>query len=492
MRTPQRMQRLARGWALGLAVGLAMLGGRVVAQPATAPVATPHQDVWRLLDLWLDAQVAYERVPALSVAVQRGPELLWSKGYGKLDAAGKRAAGADTIYGICSISKLFTAVAVMQLWEQGKFSLDDDIGKLLPGFAFQRSDPDSGPISVRSLLTHSSGLPREADFAYWTAPDFKFPSRDEMMQGLAGQRSFMRVGDHFQYSNLGISLLGELVAQASGMPYEAYVQRHILTPLKLSDTRTALPTELQGQRLAQAWGSLRRDGTREALKPYAAGGITPAAGFSSTVEDLARFAAWQFRLRKQGGRELLKVATLREMQRVQWTDPDGKLSWGLGFAMGRDGNQPLASHSGLCPGYQSGLVLALDDELAVATMSNANDTEDFGGRYTRPIRKLVAKGLALSAGGAELLAYAGRYSDQPWESETVIVPWGEQLALLHLPSRDPQGDMQVLKSVGQDQFRALRDDGSLGEAYQFRRNAAGQVESVESWSQLMRRLAPLR
>jgi len=136
--------------------------------------------------------------------------------------------------------------------------------------------------------------------------------------------------------------------------------------------------------------------------------------------------------------------------------------------------------------------LALDDELAVATMSNANDSEDFGSRYTRPIRKLLAKGLSLPASNPALPAYAGRYSDQPWESETVIVPWGEQLALLHLPTRDPAGDLQLLKPVGPDQFRALRDDGSLAEAYRFRRNAAGEVEAVESWGQLMRRVAPLR
>ncbi|MDC8772662.1 serine hydrolase domain-containing protein [Roseateles albus] len=464
------------------------------AAPAALPSATPTQpqDVLRLLDLWLDAQVAYERVPALSVALQHGPELLWKKGYGKLDAAGKLPAGTDTVYGICSISKLFTSVAVMQLWEQGKFSLDDDIGKLLPGFTLQRTDPDSGPISVRSLLTHSSGLPREADFAYWTPPEFKFPTREQMMQALAGQSSFMRAADRFQYSNLGMSLLGELVTQLSGMPYEDYVQRHILVPLQLADTRTALPTELQGKRLAQGWSAPRRDGTREALKPYVAGGITPAAGFSSTVEDLARFAAWQFRLRKQGGSELLKVSTLREMQRVQWTNPDGKETWGLGFAVYRDGNQTLAGHSGLCPGYQSSLSLVLEDELAVAAMSNANETEDFGPRFTKPIRKLMEKGMKLPVGSADLLAYAGRYNAQPWASEMVIVPWGEQLALLPLPTHDPAGDMQVLKSMGKDEFRVLRDDGSLGEAFRFRRDAAGQVDGVENWSQLMLRLGALR
>ncbi len=104
--------------------------------------------------------MAYERVPGFSAGVVIGQDLVWSQAWGSLDHQRRVPAQADTLYSICSISKLFTSGAVMQQWEEGKFSLDDDIGKWLPGFAIQRSDADSGPISVRSLLMHASGLPR--------------------------------------------------------------------------------------------------------------------------------------------------------------------------------------------------------------------------------------------------------------------------------------------------------------------------------------------
>jgi CubicO group peptidase (beta-lactamase class C family) len=429
--------------------------------------------------MWLEAQAKFERVPAVSAGVVVGPDLVWKKGFGTIDARGQVAAGADTIYSICSISKLFTSVAVMQLWERGMFSLDDDIGKLVPAFAMQRSDADSGPITIRSLLTHSSGLPREGDFSYWNAPDFKFPTRAELLQSLGRQSTFMRVSDHYQYSNLAMALLGEVVASTSGTSYEEYVQRQILEPLKLADTRLFMPMNLYGKRLAQSYGAIKREGARDLLKPF-------------DTRDLARFASWQFRLRKAGGSELLRVATLRDMQRVQWTDDDGKTTRGLGFGVTRDGDNTVVGHTGVCPGYLSSIALALKDEVAVIAMANANDNASLS-RYTRPMRQLMLKGLKLPVAprtpeAADLESYAGRYASQPFGSESIIVPWGTELATLTLPTNDPAAETEVLRSVGKDTFRAVRGDGTLGEAYTFQRDAAGQVTGVRVWSQLSAKL----
>ena len=381
----------------------------------------------------------------------------------------------------------------MQLSDSGKLSLEDDIGKHLSAFAMQRSQPDSGPITIRSLLTHSSGLPREGDFSYWNPPDFKFPTRAELLQGLSRQETFMRVSDHYQYSNLAMALLGEVVASASGVSYEEYVQRQILDPLKLADTRAFMPMNLYGKRLAQGYGALKRDGGRDLLAPFDTRGMAPAAGFTSAVEDLGRFASWQFRLRKAGGTEVLRVATLRDMQRVQWTDDDGKASWGLGFAVSREGANTVVGHTGVCPGYLTAIALALTDEVAVIAMANANDNRSLA-RYTRPMRQLVLKGLKLpvvrgTPAAADIDAYSGSYASQPFESESVVVPWGDGLATLTLPTNDPAGEMQILKLVSKDTFRAVRGDASLGEEYVFQRDAAGRVTGLRSWSHVYAKLA---
>jgi CubicO group peptidase (beta-lactamase class C family) len=474
----------------------AALAGVAIAAESEAPPdpKAKYRDALRLIDIWVEAQRAYERVPGLSVGVVIGQELAWSRGYGAIDVGGRIPATPSSIYSVCSISKLFTSVAVMQLVESGRLRLDDELGARLPAFAIRKKDEDSLPITIRYVLSHASGLPRESDFPYWTSPDFPFPTSDEMFSKLGQQSTMMPAADHYQYSNLGMALLGSVVEQVSGMPYAEYVQRHILDPLKLVDTRTHLPVELLGTRLATGFGSIKRDGTRDVVRPFDTRGFAPAAGFTSTVEDLARFASWQFRLLKGGKAEVLRPSTLREMHRVHWTNPDGKITWGLGFGVARDGSTTVVSHAGSCPGYRSALALVPKDGLAFIVLSNAMIDP---ASYSRPMRQLLAKAKApkpVSAGKPrpDLEAYAGYYQSQPWGSESVIVPWGDRLAILGLPNRDPAGNLDLFEHIAGDTFRAVRDDETLAEEVVFVRGPEGNVIRRERFGQRSDRLAPLR
>jgi len=146
-----------------------------------------HGNELALIESWLDAQRAYDRVPGLSASVVHDQELLWSGASGFADLEGSEQAMPNTIYGICSISKLFTGIAVMQLRDQGKLALDDPIAKLLPWFNLKQSYEDSPEITLRATLTHSAGLPRESDFPYWVEPDFIFPTQQQIREELGSQ-----------------------------------------------------------------------------------------------------------------------------------------------------------------------------------------------------------------------------------------------------------------------------------------------------------------
>lgn len=456
---------------------------------AQAAPATQHRDALRWVERWLQAQTEFDQVPGLSAAVVLGQETVWSRGFGFSDHARRVPAKPDTLYSICSISKLFTAVAVMQQWEAGRLHLDDDIATHIADFGLQRSDPAGGPITIEALLTHSAGLPREGARAYWTAPDFVFPTREQWLQDLKAQASYMNAGERYQYSNLGMALLGEVVERRSGQAYAAYVQQHILGPLGLKDTRPFMPRD-QGERLAQGFGARKRDGSRDPVPAFDTRGLAAAAGFTSSVLDLSRFAAWQFRLRKAGQPEVLKPATLRGMQRQHFVDADGT-ALGLGFFVAKDGGKSLASHSGWCPGQRAALSLQLDDEIAVAIASNASDTESLS-RYSRPILQLLQKGrkLPVAKDAAALEAYAGEYEAQPWTSGTLVLPWGDDLAAVDVPERDPAAALTVLRASGKDRFRAVLGDGSLGEEWQFQRDAQGRVVAFEVWHQRVPRRTP--
>jgi CubicO group peptidase (beta-lactamase class C family) len=434
----------------------------------------------RLIDTWLEAQRDYDNLPGISAAIVTDQEILWSKAYGMADLEKKVPSSPTTIYSICSISKLFTSVAVMQLRDAGKLRLEDLVADHLPWFNLKQQFPDEGPITIRSFLTHSSGIPRESAHPYWTEPDFPFPSSKQIKAKLGSQKTLYSPSTYFQYSNLGMSLLGEIVAEVSGMPFEKYIEENILKPLRLANTRPKLPESLWRGKLATGHTSKKRDGTRSMVPLFQAKGIAPAAGFSSTVEDLARFASWQFRLLEKGGEEILKASTLREMHRVHWVNPDWKTTWGLGFSVREVDGKTMVGHGGSCPGYRSVLNIDPSKKQAFVVMINASGVSP--GRYATGMRNILKKAKDKAKeekAEVDLEAYAGHYNAQPWWGETVVLPWQGKLAVFGLPSENPANSLTMLKHIKDDTFRRVRSDETLGEEVKFERDKTGKV--VRMW-----------
>lgn len=443
-------------------------------------------ELFRVMDAWLDAQQAYEALPGLSVAIVRDQEVVYSRAFGLSNPAEEKVATTETIYSICSISKLFTAVAIMKLYDEGKLRLDDEVGDLLPFYDLAQQFEDSGPVTIRSLMTHSSGLPREAVNPYWTGPGFPFPTQSEVHAGLEEQETLYPASTYFQYSNLGLTLLGEIVEQVSGVPYDEYIHAHILEPLKMADTRTTMPEDLHGQSLSVGHSSITRNGSRQPVPLFQAKGVRAAAGFSSTVMDLAEFAKWQFRLLENGGKEILKVATLKNMHRVHWTNPDWSTTWGLGFSVYESDGATIVGHGGSCPGYRSTISLNPREKTAVIVMINASGTDP--GKYAKGLAGLMrAYGNADSTAGPDLEEYRMTCSPQPWWSEEYVFPWKGKLGMLGLPSNNPSR-FSLYKHIEGDLFKRLRKDDELGEAVRFHRDAQGKIQYYEQHGNLTHRI----
>ncbi len=438
------------------------------------------KDAKRLLETWLDAQTDYERLPGIAVAVVKDQDLLWKAGFGFADVEDQHATKSNTIYSICSISKLFTSISVMQLRDAGKLSLEDEVSKHLPWFKIHQKYEDSGPITIRSLLTHSAGVPRQSNFPYWTGPDFDFPTIEQIKAQMKDMETLYPASTYFQYSNFGMSILGAIVAEKSGLSFNEYVEKNILEVLDLKDTRPYMPKDLLKGQLATGYSALDRSGDRKAVDLFYTDGVTAAAGFTSTVEDLAKFASWQFRLLENGGEEILRSSTLKEMQRVHWMNPDWKLAWGLGFTVRQHNGETVVGHGGSCPGYQTDLSLTPKKKLAYVVMINASGTNP--GKYLNGISAIVGKALDAEfeeiPDGMNLEDYAGTYNARPWGSESVVLPWYGDLAVMGLPSNDPSY-FTILKHVEGDTFRRKRDDGELGETVVFERDGNGKV--VKMW-----------
>src|SRR5215813_9870796 len=150
---------------------------------ATAQTVAQHPRVkqaLKLLKVWLDAQRDYDQIPSISAGVVYDQNLLWSESFGYADVEHKIPATPQTRYSICSISKLFTSIAVMQLRDAGKLRLDDPVGAHLPWFHLKTTQGE-GDVTIEGLLTHASGLPQEPDSPYWSGPDFAMPTREEII-----------------------------------------------------------------------------------------------------------------------------------------------------------------------------------------------------------------------------------------------------------------------------------------------------------------------
>lgn len=484
---------------------LPSLGAQEISQARTTGTEAEHPSVreaLRAIEVWLEAQMVYEQIPGISAAVVHDQETVWTGAFGFAHAERREPATPETIYSICSISKLFTAIAVMQLRDKGLVALSDPVDRHLPWLNLQQAHTGSPPVTIGGLLTHASGLPRESNHPYWSAPDFRFPTREEIIEGLSNQETLYPAWRYFQYSNLGLTLVGEIVRERSGMSFEDYVQERILDPLGLANTRPHMPEELWGGRLATGYSAMTRDGDRKPVPFFHARGIGPAAGFSSNATDLARFAAWQFRLLGET-EEVLHAHTLQEMQRVQWVDPDWNTYRGLGFGVTRADGTTFVGHSGSCPGYRSQLLLQMDQKVAAIFLANASAVDT--GRFTQGMYSLVAPALKeaarqkdsdtgsaaargdgsdtgptaaggdTKAAGVDLDLYVGTYDAYPWGGETAVIRWRGSLALLPLPASDPSRALIRLEHVEGHTFRRLRADDEPGEPLRFEVGDDGQV-----------------
>lgn len=420
----------------------------------------------KLLEKWVASQMEYRGQPGISMGIVLGRELIWAKGFGVSDLASKTPATPNTVYRIASITKLFTSTALMQLRDAGKLRLDDPVAKFVPGFKVGDPFPGDPPISIWHLLTHTSGLPGEAAFPYWT--DHDFPTIEAVLSALPSQEKPFATETRYRYSNLGLAIAGQVVAAASGEPYETYVMKNILEPLGMADTSVLSPPEGRRGRLAVGYGRRLPDGTRRILPFTDSKGLTAAANMSSTVEDLARFVSFQLGDGTAGGNRVLREGTLREMQRVHWLFPDWKAGRGLGFSVRQFDGKTLVGHGGWVGGYQTQVGFVVAEGIGAIALTNADDGAP--NMYLEQALRVVGPAiLKASTPGAKPSepdpawdAYLGLYTDpSDWDVEVMILD-GRLYLYNHdyPPEESARGALVELSPAGPGTFRMTGEDAS--------------------------------
>lgn len=433
-----------------------------------------------LFSIWAEEQLAYHGRPGLAIAVVHRDGPVWSAGFGVADLETRVPMTPATPFRIGSVSKLFTATAILKLRDAGRLRLDDPVVEHLPWFVADAPPAVVRSITVEHLLTHTSGLPREGAFPYWTTHEF--PTLDELRRALPGQRVDPAPGALYRYSNLGLALLGEIVAAASGRSWAAYVESEILAPLGMAESAAA-PSPERVARLARAYTRRFPDGSRRIMEYYDTGAIAPAAAVVSTAEDLARFALFHLGGALEGAEGVLSAASRVEMQRPHFVYPSWNGGRGLGFALARRDATTFVTHGGWIGGHRADFLL--DPELGVAVVALTNADDASPSLFSRKAHETIGRAVAAQAGPPAPPArpfdpawerYFGVYTD-PWGWEHQVLRLGDDLAIYghgYPPDDDPDGAIVRLTPTATPHAFTMSD----GEPLVFELDEEGRVERV--------------
>jgi len=295
------------------------------------------------------------KLPSINAGVLQDGKLAWTGSRGKIADGQGLAPGPDVQYRIGSITKTLTAVLVMQCRDEGLLSLNDAVGKHLPGVAF-------GDLTIRQLLAHSGGMNAEPEGAWWERnPGVSF---ETLTAAMDESQAVGKPDRRHHYSNLGYALLGEIAARLRGAAWMELVASRILDPLEMRRT-TYFPV----RPAAQGFSVHPFNGRHEQEPAYDAGAMAPAGQLWSTIEDLAKYAAFWI----DPGYDVLNRDTVDEMAAPTAGDPREALaaSYGLGLRMHADDPHLFVGHTGSMPGFLAGLFVDRARRLGGITLANA-------------------------------------------------------------------------------------------------------------------------
>jgi len=326
----------------------------LVATAAWTPAVSPDAAI----DEFVRAYIKRHAVPSAAIAVVRDSRIVKATGYGIADLELDVPATDRSLYEIGSITKQFTAEAVMALVEEGKLGLDDPIARHLPG-----TPPAWSAITIRHLLSHTSGLHDwEAAGAFSYRREY---TPQEFIDLVARDPLDFAPGERYAYTNSSHPLLGLIVERVSGKSYEQFVAERIFKPAGMTDTRFRHPEEIVPRRAA---GYVDHEGTLQNGEPLRPRIIAPNGGIMSSATDMAK---WQIAL---GGGVLLKRATLDQMWapiRLNSGKPFNNvgLAW---FIESFRGHRYVVHNGSTAGGYSSVIYRYLDDGLAVVVLMNVD------------------------------------------------------------------------------------------------------------------------
>ena len=365
----------------------------VIGAGAQAPAAG-LQAALAELDTSIAAEFAKDGVGGISIGVISGSKLVWSKHYGYAEAEKKRAPTNDTAYRIGSITKQFTALALLQLVEDGKMRLTDPLEKYVPEVKSIKNTPaGTPPITLLQVATMHAGLAREPGCAQHSVGPLSVWQK-KVIDCLPETTYVNEPGTTFLYSNIGYASLGLAIERAAGKPFTAFVTGRILKPLGMTRTGWEPSADLRKdlahgyQRVRDGAGAATRGAADRELEGR--GYRVPNGALFSTVTDLTKFVAWEL---GEGPAGILRKDTQEaNYARIFASGAAFMSGYGVGFQISRRGDVVMLGHGGSTAGYHASALVNRSSKLGVIALRNCDSCElDAGPTAARVLQRIAAR-----------------------------------------------------------------------------------------------------
>ena len=402
------------------------------------------------------------QTPGISVAVQHRGELILARGYGLADVENRVPATEHTVYRIGSVTKQFTAAAVMKLVEEGSVALDEPMTKYFPDYPVGEFH-----ITVGQLLDHTSGIKGYTEMpAFWEQGRLDL-SHEQMIELFSAEPYEFEPGDRYQYNNSAYYLAGLLVEKASGQTYAEYLEETFFRPLGMRESHylyndPIVPNRAEGYRVED--GVLLNDEPLSMHLPFAAGAL------GSSVLDLVR---WTVAL---GAGDVVGPEGLEAMTTRRRLPGGDEIGYGLGLFVGEMAGHRLIEHAGGINGFLSQLAWYPDDDLIVAVLANSRSAEPgpLQARIARAVLGVPEPDHApVALEQDELERYAGIY-----DFGRSPLPVAVKDGVLLIAGREtvPIGEHRFAGTRDQEQMAIFEVDPDTGKATHLRLERWGQVQ----------------
>jgi EmrB/QacA subfamily drug resistance transporter len=366
------VRRKASVWMIlaALVLGAAYLASRPGSEISAANGRESAPE-FAAIERFVQDEMAAQRIPGLALAIVEDDRITYLRGFGRADDSG-RPVTPSTPFIIGSLSKSFTALAIMQLVEAGKVELDAPVQRYLPWFRVE-DERASAEITVRHLLNQTSGLSTKTGRTFQGNGDISEAALEKTVRKLSSVALTAPVGKTYQYSTVNYAVLGLIVQTVAGHSYESYVQAEIFDPLQMRGSFTsAAEAEHHGLATGYRYWFGR---PRAADLPYNRG-LIPAGYLISSAEDMSHYLIAQLNHGRYGSSSVLSPEGVDELHRPAVQTPETGTSYGMGWLVGPINGIPAIHHQGETFNFHANAVLVPESRRGVIVLMNAENSID--------------------------------------------------------------------------------------------------------------------